>query len=1131
MQGQAQRVRAWVTRKIEEMEGFKDEVVIDMICRRLADTSLDHTGLQAHLAILMHANTAEQLVAELRDFLRAEVGLPPSRPLAPTPADASEPRAEPPVLGNGVLHSDPSSAVRGEAVLPKASHPPARAKAAAELSSERTISSVAARAPSVAPAPPTLADANAVNGRAGVDASDELEEAELSASEVTWSASMYNSASCAIAGDGIEQIYLPTPISDPQMTEVEIRRLHEWLTEVAVELYGGEKDNLPDLVERTAAVLRNSQLTSSVFGSFERLLGQGMADNGAAEERTGGSIRFEMHSLPSSLRSLLDDESLAFLYELWQTLKRDEPQTAHELLHPDLEEGGAVELAEKPQAEGARAYSAEEDQLRARSVRAWVEAKVVELQGFSDKIVIDAVLRRLEGQLEASRDAIWKDKGGSLEAHLKLLMDENASIFVDELARFLNARRSTSHPATSPPPAVVRVNGKPTGGTVELPDDVRRWCEPELGVPRVLLVGEVGEGLLLVLQGPTHHGSALLLRTGSRRFTPLRAAPDGALSPLHAAWPAPNGALLRVGSGVTHLTWRAQKEVARLPAEATAVDATWEADGELTLVALVDPSARPHSAAVADEPVVWPPAPSSLELRRFTPLGGWVRICVLPHTSCSLALSAHGLCAAWCVRETDDGQATGVGEFHVIELAPGAKPAPVTEGAGTCGAALLAPDGSGVVYLANHAAESAVDDGSVEEMALWWSAFEGGFPPLQLSPPGMRILDFGWAPAVEEELEPEEPGEDEEEYDERPREPEYGVVLRLWVTVQRGLRAHTHLVDLHGNLIGSFELPVSGNAVTWLADGRRVLVTESAEWFPALWDGAALLSLPVPEGFSQIELSEESWCCSEGRKGSGVIYSMRGTPADAPIIVVFHPHAEGPLLAVRSHASAPPLPVHALLRCGFRVLKTSGDVEPGTVDSLAMLDALAVGDALAGVDHCLRLAGLPPGGAAVGVLGSGFGGHLAVQALVCSERFVAGASVGGFVDDAWRRLETGDVRRGSGAPLVQGDTLEHLDAITAPLLMLHGGLDKVSPPSHARVVYHHLHARSVPVQLVVYPDESHRLNSEHSRRNATQRICAWMLAHLGESAATSACCIGLALCPYELSGRATDRRIASRALD
>eukprot|EP00966_Prymnesium_polylepis_P001000 22567-Prymnesium_polylepis.1 len=62
------------------------------------------------------------------------------------------------------------------------------------------------------------------------------------------------------------------------------------------------------------------------------------------------------------------------------------------------------------------------------AVRAWVEGRVSQLQGFSDQIVIDAVMRRLEPQLGAAErsGAPWQDAGGGLAKHLGLLLDDRA---------------------------------------------------------------------------------------------------------------------------------------------------------------------------------------------------------------------------------------------------------------------------------------------------------------------------------------------------------------------------------------------------------------------------------------------------------------------------------------------------------------------------------------------------------------------------------------------------------------------------------------------------------------------------------------------------------------------------------
>ena len=49
------------------------------------------------------------------------------------------------------------------------------------------------------------------------------------------SASVYRSATCAVAGDGVEQTYLPAPLTDPQMGEEDLSELHEWLEEAALQ--------------------------------------------------------------------------------------------------------------------------------------------------------------------------------------------------------------------------------------------------------------------------------------------------------------------------------------------------------------------------------------------------------------------------------------------------------------------------------------------------------------------------------------------------------------------------------------------------------------------------------------------------------------------------------------------------------------------------------------------------------------------------------------------------------------------------------------------------------------------------------------------------------------------------------
>ena len=100
-------------------------------------------------------------------------------------------------------------------------------------------------------------------------------------------------------------------------------------------------------------ILQNSQLTSSVFGLVERegaawrvAAARAGAARGAAWQPTG------LEALPPPHRALLDCATLEFMAELWEVLKRDEPQTAASLLDGGREGAEADDADEGAAAEG-----------------------------------------------------------------------------------------------------------------------------------------------------------------------------------------------------------------------------------------------------------------------------------------------------------------------------------------------------------------------------------------------------------------------------------------------------------------------------------------------------------------------------------------------------------------------------------------------------------------------------------------------------------------------------------------------------------------------------------------------------------------------------------------------------------
>ena len=72
------------------------------------------------------------------------------------------------------------------------------------------------------------------------------------------------------------------------------------------------------------------------------------------------------------------------------------------------------------------------------------------------------------------------------------------------------------------------------------------------------------------------------------------------------------------------------------------------------------------------------------------------------------------------------------------------------------------------------------------------------------------------------------------------------------------------------------------------------------EWFPSLWDGAALSALPLPAGFGQIRATPLAWTAADGRGLLALSYSLATTPADAQLILQLHdPRDELPMLSAR----------------------------------------------------------------------------------------------------------------------------------------------------------------------------------------------------------------------------------------
>jgi dipeptidyl aminopeptidase/acylaminoacyl peptidase len=136
--------------------------------------------------------------------------------------------------------------------------------------------------------------------------------------------------------------------------------------------------------------------------------------------------------------------------------------------------------------------------------------------------------------------------------------------------------------------------------------------------------------------------------------------------------------------------------------------------------------------------------------------------------------------------------------------------------------------------------------------------------------------------------------------------------------------------------------------------------------------------------------------------------------------------------------------------------------------------------------------------------GGSYGGYMVLAALAFQpERWAAGIDVVGisslvtFLENTspWRRYfrerEYGSLEHDREF-LSQASPLTHVDAIRAPLFIIHGANDPRVPLSEAQQIHRVLTENGVPCELRIYPDEGHGLQKLANRLDAFPRAAAFL---------------------------------------
>ena len=186
--------------------------------------------------------------------------------------------------------------------------------------------------------------------------------------------------------------------------------------------------------------------------------------------------------------------------------------------------------------------------------------------------------------------------------------------------------------------------------------------------------------------------------------------------------------------------------------------------------------------------------------------------------------------------------------------------------------------------------------------------------------------------------------------------------------------------------------------------------------------------------------------------------------------------------AQRVRHEPPPLTVQLFAQAGFGVFELdnrgSANREKAFEDAIAgRLGQVEVEDQLAGVAFLRREAWVDP--SRIGIFGHSYGGYMVLMCLAQSHAFAAGAAVAPVTD--WTLYDTHYTERYLGLPdanaagYAASSPLPRVDAIDAPLLLMHGMADDNVLFTHSLKLIKALQDAGKPFELMTYPGAKHAL--------------------------------------------------------
>ena len=314
------------------------------------------------------------------------------------------------------------------------------------------------------------------------------------------------------------------------------------------------------------------------------------------------------------------------------------------------------------------------------------------------------------------------------------------------------------------------------------------------------------------------------------------------------------------------------------------------------------------------------------------------------------------------------------------------------------------------------------------------------------------------------------------------------------------------------------ELPLPGRGVFGMPyeepcfspDGQQVAFQYTSPLVPGdVWladteTGKAMRLTTSPNDLDEAELTEPELHRVPSFDGESIpvfLFEPRGREGPPPVVFVIHGGPEAQLRPIWqpliqyfvSHGLAVAAPnVRGSTGYGKRYQHLD-DVER-RLDSVH--DLAALHDALADAGHIDRSRAVLYGGS--------YGGYMVLAGLAFQpERWAAGIELVGisslvtFLENTavWRRKfrerEYGSLDRDREF-LLEASPLTRVDAIRAPLFVIHGANDPRVPVGEARQIHRSLTERGIRCELLIYDDEGHGLKKLPNKLDAYPRAAAFL---------------------------------------